>query len=622
MTGIELTFQIHRDADRVKVSYHQDGRLLADPRGMPAPTASGPFPALLSGLIGLLQEGDWRALDDHLSGDKLAQLGHALFAVLFPQREQVSAIIKAACRETTDTVLAPESRTINARIVATDRVLAALPWRLTRSGNVRLTSSLGQWTFEVARSVAGEGIITFNSPPRVLVIAPEAGEPELPVDDHIDRLQGRLTKYDDRYREDPFWVVARTEAGIREACNHDPDVIYYFGHGRYVKGAPCAQLDDGFYPFAELIEYCDTTPQIVYLNGCWSGGSGWHQTGPALTARVPLVLTHPTTACAGPAGEQALEWWDAVIGQGAHPIAVLAASANARRSLASEYSMLAAYTRFKRWTPGRALERRTAPIHATLDRLPQRHPTVAEFERVTRIGRRVCVLVGSGTPENRPERLADLLQEHLMKTKRSSWQMRFTQVGTDQHPWHVEGPEAAFRRALGISSYGPDLVECVRQGLRGLRGRKLRILVLKWQATLTALTGVEGIEALLEFHRELASKPLSPDHRVVSIVTLITDKSDGLTAMIQDYEADHGADGTGRYKALKPLGVVPRDELIDHLRDHTTAPPHMAPQLADLLLARTKGVYDPLVKQIEAAAVENWRSLLKSTKKKRSYDIV
>lgn len=623
MQRSELTFEVNLRDDQVLVSYYQDGRPLMGSNGVAIGPANGPMPPVLSSVRDVFSRGDWDALQTQLGTTGQVEIGHALTQLLFPDQDRASEILKAAVADGSTAVLAPDARSIRARVVTTDAGLSGLPWRLARWKATRLAGSVSRWTFEVAREVVGGHVVQFPSPPRILVVAPRAGAVELPTDEHVARLHQRLRGHSSRYDDQPDWQVARTQKEIWSAAQYRPDLVYYFGHGQREGDRPCAVLEDGLFPFDELLSLFESPPHGLYLNGCWSGGLGWWQIGPSLGARVPLVLTQPTVAWSERAGDQALEWMDGVIGEGVDPIEALHRTARGSASLVFEASVLAAHTHFKQWTAGRPLGRRAAPVHARLDRLKQRQPTVDEVDRVMELGRRLAVIVGHGTPENHPERLQELLQGHLDKKlgRRAQLRWRPVRLRPDRPLTHA-ALDAALRDALNVA-HGVSLGEAIRVACQPATGGLQRLLMLQWGdyplVTGDSALSEDDLECWLSFHRDLGIADSFPTElRVVAFLTLVTPYSDGVKSQVEDFEADHGVTGHVRFVPLPPLVSVPRSELIDHLRDETRAPNELAPQLATLLLSMSKdGTYDQLVPLIEAAERDNWFQLSRQCKPRR-----
>lgn len=614
----ELTFVFAGHGDQLSLTYHRDGRPLAADPAQPFPSFGVTVPPVLSALGKLFQRGDWDALQAQLGGAGQVEVGHALASLLFPDATRVSDIMKAAVADKSETKLQPESRSIRARIIAADATLSALPWRLTRWGQSRLAESVAQWTFEVARDPDGGPVVQISWPPRILVIAPHAGDPPLPVDDHVAHLRQRLLGLSERYEGEPFWQVARSSEVIKACSRFRPDLVYYFGHGQPLAGRPCALLDDGPFPFDGLLALFDAPPRAVYLNGCWSAGAGWMQVGPALAPKVPLVLTQPTVTWTKRAGEQALDWMDHVVGRSVDPIEALHRTTLGAPSLVFEASMLAAHTHYRSWAPGPALGRRTTPVHTRLDRYKQRRPTVDEIERVMEQRRRLAAIVGHGTTENRPSGLQDLLREHVDKKLGQRARLHWLSVELPKdRPLRYLDFEAALRTALDVP-YGVSWAEAWRLATQDkMLGRGLQVLVLRWGHH-PLLEGDGALSAAdltcwLDFHRTLGADESFAGFdraRIVAFLTVVTEQGHGVQRLVEDFEAKHGVNGDVRFVALPALVPVPRAELIDHLRDETNAPKSLAPELADLLLSRSgSGTYVKLVPLIEAAEKDNWFTL-------------
>lgn len=181
------------------------------------------------------------------------------------------------------------------------RFIAALPWPMT-AGPSQTYNFLAQlpddpWLFTLASGDGPEPLMdqAFPPEPRVLLAIPKDDEDQW--SEHEAELKELLSEsYTIKTFGDNVRIVRKWDdfrAVLSAANAWDPDVIYFYGHGRHDTGVVELLFDSGYHDvmgMADLLRALESRrrPAMIFLNCCNSGNAA------RLSARNGLA---PLAAC-------------------------------------------------------------------------------------------------------------------------------------------------------------------------------------------------------------------------------------------------------------------------------------------------------------------------------------
>ncbi|HMQ32202.1 MAG TPA: hypothetical protein PKD53_15840 [Chloroflexaceae bacterium] len=204
---------------------------------------------------------------------------------------------------------------VDLRIVADDEEIPRLPWALLAHKGVFLVAA--GWSITLA-STGRLRAVELPAAPRLLLVAPEpADQQRTRAEAHLEELEFLLSLHDRALSGERVRRV-RTWAELREALPaFEPDLIYYYGHGRgdshravLAFADELGRLDER--PVADLAQLIGALPRpplLVYLNCCSGDAGGFLGAGWQIGQRVPAVLANRTLVEIDAAQAQAIVFW-------------------------------------------------------------------------------------------------------------------------------------------------------------------------------------------------------------------------------------------------------------------------------------------------------------------------
>jgi hypothetical protein len=216
---------------------------------------------------------------------------------------------------------------VDLRIVTQDEDMARLPWLLLADRGVFLSTA--GWSISLADQVPRQ---SFELPPspKILVIAPQpAGWGATEGQEHIADLKELLENADPSYLDDSrFKTVSTWTAFLTHLKSFQPDILYYYGHGKGDRHTTRLVFEDDASgddekPLADIQTALQGTPGqpplLAYINCCQGDAGGLLGAGRQLSALVPAVVTNRTAAFISAARPQAIALWEAVLLRGEPP---------------------------------------------------------------------------------------------------------------------------------------------------------------------------------------------------------------------------------------------------------------------------------------------------------------
>ncbi|MDJ0667894.1 MAG: hypothetical protein QNJ61_11465 [Desulfobacterales bacterium] len=213
------------------------------------------------------------------------------------------------------------------RIVTQDEDMARLPWLLLADRGVFLSTA--GWSISLADQIAQQ---SFELPPspKILVIAPQpAGWEATEGQEHIAELKALLENADQSYLDDSrFKNVSTWPALLTHLKSFQPDILYYYGHGKGDRHTTRLVFEDDVgrpdeKPLADIQAALQSTPGqpplLAYINCCQGDAGGLLGAGRQLSALVPAVVTNRTAAFISAARPQGIAFWEAVLLRGEQP---------------------------------------------------------------------------------------------------------------------------------------------------------------------------------------------------------------------------------------------------------------------------------------------------------------
>ena len=248
----------------------------------------------------------------------------------FDERGQMDAGIHLFRQLFGDTSADDVSRNCDAmdlRIVTQDEDMARLPWLLLADRGVFLSTA--GWSISLAGQAPRQSYELPPSP-KILVIAPQpSGWGATEGQAHVSDLKELLENADQFYLDDSrFKTVSTWSAFLTHLKSFQPDILYYYGHGKGdrhttrlvfeddAKGADEKPLAD---MQAALQGMPGQPPLLAYINCCQGDAGGLLGAGRQLSALVPAVVTNRTAAFINAARPQGMAFWEAVLLRGEPP---------------------------------------------------------------------------------------------------------------------------------------------------------------------------------------------------------------------------------------------------------------------------------------------------------------
>ncbi|WP_428267560.1 hypothetical protein [Haliangium sp.] len=631
---LTLTIHLERSGDTLRVSYYDDKlRRLDDGPAEQAwsdigtdfdyTPAGGTHLRGLDAITAVLDAGKAPELVHYFTQGDLVDVGHIFFTTLLGSSSRWEPVLRRLFDEHGEVRPNPPRRSVRVRIWTNVDALIDLPWRLTAWKGKFLVES--GWTFEVVAVAEAGPDIRFETPCPILVVAPSyAGMEDINTAEHVEALRQALPG---QYLTPSGFREVRSRAAMREAfLGMHPKVLYYYGHAEIRGEQVCLLLGDEGEP-VEAINALDLKqimsphpPQLVYINACKSGASGWHSMGYQLAPEVPVVVANPTTSWSTHAGRVAVQWLIDCLEHGRDPVIAAHTTDEESSTRGFEWGMRTIHANYDTWRaePLVALGPLT-PIGLRLNRDVSRERVQGLVTRLVRDeDRRVAAIVSYAARGNRIdmsyEQLKDQLEDNASHVAQISWRkVSFPRQRDDVH--------AAMRRDLSISlgaSTGEPLDHSLRRCARGLDiPGAMPVLWLSWGPFgrhLNQSLGFEELRMWVELGSELA-QICPPDIRVVAFLSIETDEAPHprLEEEVHLLGIEHVLDAAFSCDLIPPLPDVTLLDIAKFLSDknNSRCPPSLLQEMARRIYRRTSGSYEDTVRIIERAEEDGWYTILK-----------
>jgi hypothetical protein len=240
------------------------------------------------------------------------ELGHYLYRQIFPSLKKPEALKNL------------HNRFVDLRIIADDEFINQIPWVLLAHNGIFLSTA--GWAISLARRSANLTDCTLPTYPKMLIVAPQpegSGWRSTQAQSHIEELENKLVPYNYRLSQgDHMQVATNWEQFCALAKSEQPDIIYYYGHGKgdqdqskliFTSGEINWIREKSMTDFAQVLRNLEKPPQVVYLNCCSGDAGGFLGAGRQLGDFIPAVVTNRTVTQIKTAQAQALAFWYALL---------------------------------------------------------------------------------------------------------------------------------------------------------------------------------------------------------------------------------------------------------------------------------------------------------------------
>ncbi|HKS39256.1 MAG TPA: hypothetical protein VJX74_01490 [Blastocatellia bacterium] len=204
---------------------------------------------------------------------------------------------------------------IEVRIVTSDVHVARLPWVLLANQGIFVSEN--GWSVAQSIKVDYEDCELPPSP-RVLIVAPEPIDPDLPQTDaqqHIEELEVLLSRANSLHTlERNLRVAYEWDEFTNLVETFKPHVVYYYGHGEgdfnnssliFATGLKSRKFLKPVKDVANCLRNASRDLRLVYINCCKGDSGGLLGAGWQLGDFAPAVITNTTYSQAGAARAQA-----------------------------------------------------------------------------------------------------------------------------------------------------------------------------------------------------------------------------------------------------------------------------------------------------------------------------
>jgi hypothetical protein len=473
-------------------------------------------------------------------------------------------------------------RKVDLRIVAADRALAALPWRLLAYEGRPLVAA--GWTIAASRAVDPTGAVQTLPNGEVLLAA--AGDD--------GGLADKLALY---FRDvwnvpegDPRLQVCRSAAELRGSLGRmGPHVVIATGQAR--RGA--LSFTDGSFPLAGLEAAAELKALVLACRGL-------HDYEPQ--ADLPLILW-PRYKEPGPQwGTQLLEFLHLWLREKQDPV-------EAFHNLGDDpdratFRLLAGYRDWQIAGPAAPARR----VQDLLDRIDQKARVLRECQQLAKSGspRKVMALIAHGGPHDGIGHHGDQLV-HVLETEAHSVAVKRVKL---EIPAVRQDLSRDLEDQLKQLVAGPANT---RQALRALGPRRTGESVPLLWLDCGSVSGSELSRAELVRWVAFADECLLPncpaDLRIVLYLGILFEEEslEAASTSLEELESTAAVQRGTALIALKRLHAVPAKELSDYLREHSACPE--AGRAARLIHAASGGKFNRTVELVEQGE-KSWLTLL------------
>lgn len=379
-------------------------------------------PELLKQVVNALVAGEPDTLTRLLAGQSQADVGDALFSLLFPGDAQPlwRTLYKMQTGLTASSTIHPSRLKARVRIQSDDPLLQILPWQLAGpKGRVLTLRTQNPWTFELTSAATGAQNPQLLGPPTILAI--------MPGTDGFDLFSGvrdELRARQPAYGNPRFLKLAQTrEAVIAALDGFKPSIVYFVGHCEEINGAPTLQLDDGGLSGQVLRQHCKRV-QVAIFAGCNTGQGGRASLGNYLADCVPGVISTITKVWSQQAVLLSEHWLRLIALDGVDPVTAAHRRPDHARIEDFHGWTFCVHGHYDTWkveNAAVATKVLAGKVSHRLDRITQRAKMQLRLGELRRPGRAVLALIGFSSQDasQLPDELSDLLLEDL-KDRRST----------------------------------------------------------------------------------------------------------------------------------------------------------------------------------------------------------
>jgi hypothetical protein len=553
--------------------------------------------------------------------DALAARGDpegGLFALLFGTETEWEPVFRRLFQQP-----APQPRpnpiraAVRLRICTEESLLLTLPWGLTLCKDYRLSEQ--GWTFTTTGVLEPTADVVTSAPCPVLVVAPSlVGGGMAPDPRHHQAVGEALRQICPTGHQADYVRQVGTRRELENAlCGMRPHLVYVYAHGSRQEKQPGLLLDDGWLSLSELagwFKQYPPPPAAVFLNVTGLTEPGLTP-GQAFGNSVPLVIWRRVSEWEADAALPATQWLYRWLQKGEDPVTALHA--------VNPQANLAAHSCYRTWqTTVHPAAWRERLAHLVLNRDEQKALVGKHLKELARSdSRRIMALVAYAAPGNLLDALPEQLQHYLDLELADLAEINWRRL---QFPNLRDNLQQDLKEELKLQLRA-DSGESVGQLLRRHAPRvvgsgKRAVLWLNW--------GIFGqgtdqqqpldryqLEQWLQFCSDFLSSHCPTDLRIVCY------------AAIELAEANHQRLAETlrqcgwqpwcrrpefRLSVLPPLGKVSESHLYDFLVDgQSHCDPSIQAEIAQRLIAKTGGGFEPLVALIEEAEQGgSWYALL------------
>lgn len=516
-------------------------------------------------------------------------------------------------------------------IVTSDEFVARLPWACLVWN--RATAVRNGWSVAVSPvREFREWTVLFPRFPRFLVVAPEPEGAQWSATEseaHVDELLRRLGERMGNAIRDRQSKVVRTWDELLQATRGRPwDAVYYYGHADDTNGLCRLVFEEGEGRAAVLVPMANFSglfagnglrkPSVMYVNCCRGHTPGVTGVGWQLSTSIAAVVTNRAVAFQRHAREQALVFWEDLLGREASPeeaMVRLYGLADARELHVCEPHWMtpALYVGYGRWLPGERPGPGDTPYWEQLiDRTTQfgvvTHHTSGLVERGRKRG---VAYVWFGGERAGTERFHDRLRTDLAEELRHRCSMEEVRlVWPDalggRVDWNVQFEEmirAGFAAAKEPLADLNDLPGALSRLARA--GGKMLLYLRHTPVEEIGRFPMEALVAYLKWwDRRLLpvlergqSCLLGISYRVPESEAAAFEAGLKVTHQLEDHDYEHAF-----CHVLAALDLVPRSELLRFLRENREIfgiDRNGVEEVADWLLDRTGGHYEDIVRILQ-----------------------
>ena len=630
---LQLTISLERTGGNLRASYY-DGKTRPIGEAASVPWASigtkftyagqGETARGIDGINAVLDHGDMHELIRYFTRERLVEIGHILFTVLFGNSERWEPVLRELFHEHAGPRPNPPRYGVRVRIVTSVRELVDLPWRLSAWKGKFLADS--GWTFEVSTYLRPSHDVEFETPCPILVIAPEyRGMEDIGTEQHLQALRQALPE---QYHASSYLRVVKTRPEVRDAfLGMHPRVLYYYGHAELQGQQLCLLFGDQHGEIDRVIAddlkrmLAGHYPHVAYINACKSGTGGWFSVGYQLSPDVPVVIANATTSWSAFSGPAAISFLGRVLADGHDPVIAAHELDDQISTRGFEWAMRTINANYRNWDaePLASMGPLT-PIGLRLDRDSSRERALSRVAGLVRSDEhRVMVMISYADEGNRvdlvDQQIKDHLEDHAYHLAQITWRrVRFPE-GDNLANFDLE-------RSLAESldaSPGEPITYALRRNARGLEvaGTATPIVWLDWGVfghLYGRIIRRNGFMRWIEYCSELAQNTPA-DIRVISYMGFEIEMAAHakLEDLIRDQALRSLANKAFSVELIPPLPTLHTIDIARFLQDRNNSrcPPELVMDMAQLLFKTAQGQYARTLEYIETAERDGWYNLFR-----------